>query len=142
VTAGISQLTVLTLLGLTAAPASGTAPEVTVRDGVYSTAQAAGGKALYSAQCSLCHRDSLTGGINESPPLKGPRFLSDWDGMALRALYGRILSTMPKADPGSLSEEETLSLVAYLLQENGYPPGERPLASPAVLDGIRITLPR
>jgi quinoprotein glucose dehydrogenase len=115
--------------------------ELTVRDGVYSAAQAAAGRALYPAQCSLCHRDSLAGGVNESPPLTGRRFLSGWQGMPLRALYRRILSTMPKADPGTLSEEQTLSLVAYLLQTNGYPPGSHAMASPDALNGIRFAYP-
>jgi mono/diheme cytochrome c family protein len=128
-------------LGLSAGRALGGTPVATVRDGVFSAAQAEAGKAVYTMQCSLCHRDSLAGGINESPPLKGARFLSDWEAMPVRALYSRILSTMPKADPGSLSEEETLSLVAYLLQQNGYPAAERTLGPPAALDGIRFTPP-
>jgi cytochrome c len=126
---------------LAAAQAHGT-PGLTVRDGVYSAAQADSGKVLYTSQCSLCHRESLAGGVNESPPLKGARFLSDWEGMPLRALYSRILSTMPKADPGSLSEEDTLSLVAYLLQQNGYPAASRALGPPDALSSILFTLPQ
>jgi cytochrome c len=134
-----AAVVVLALLAAARAPCG--TPGLTVRDGVYSAAQAQSGKALYASQCSLCHRESLAGGVNESPPLKGARFLSDWDGMPLRALYNRILSTMPKADPGSLSEDDTLSLVAYLLQQNGYPAASRALGPPDALGSIRFTLP-
>ena len=118
------------------------ATELTIRDGVYSQQQAAQGQTVYIAKCTLCHGPALQGGVNESPPLRGQRFLSDWDQMPLRALYSRILSTMPKADPGSLSSEETLELVAYLLQQNGFPTSNaRSFASADELNSIRFVPP-
>jgi len=54
--------------------------------------------------------------------LKGKQFLSDWEGKPLWSLFGRLISTMPSDDPGSLSEQETLDAVAYLLQETAIRP--------------------
>ena len=96
-------------------------PGVTVRDGVYSAAQAAEGQTIYMAKCSTCHLESLGGGMNESPALKGRPFVADFENKPLRNLYSRILSTMPLNDPGSLSDKEALAVVAYLLMENGFP---------------------
>jgi cytochrome c len=110
----------------------------TTRDGVYTPAQAASGKDIYTKSCTVCHLESLAGGVNEAPALKGKQFLSGWEGKPLRLLFGRIISTMPSDDPGSLSEQETLDVVAYLLQENGYPAGKRPLGPPDGLNKIQF----
>jgi cytochrome c len=109
-----------------------------VRDGVFTEAQAKLGQKIYDEKCSACHLASLEGGTNESPALKGDTFTTQWDGKPLRALYSRILSTMPSNDPGSLSEKETLNLVAYLLQKNGYPSGKAALDTPEELNSIRF----
>jgi S-disulfanyl-L-cysteine oxidoreductase SoxD len=112
--------------------------QTTTKDRVYSTAQAASGKAIYTKNCSSCHSDSLTGGMNESPALKGDQFISDWDGKPLRGLYSRILTTMPQDDPGSLTNQEVLDITAYILQQNGYPAGQKPLGPPDALDRIQF----
>jgi cytochrome c len=110
----------------------------TRRDGLYTPAQAASGKALYTRSCTVCHLDSLAGGVNEAPALKGQQFLSEWEGKPLRSLFGRIISTMPSDDPGSLSEQETLDVLAYLLQKNGYPADKKPLGPPDALNKIQL----
>jgi mono/diheme cytochrome c family protein len=110
----------------------------TTRDGVYTPAQVASGKVIYTRSCTVCHLESLAGGVNEAPALKGKQFLSDWEGKPLRSLFGRLISTMPSDDPGSLSEQETLDVVAYLLQENGYPAGKKPLGPPDALNKIQF----
>ncbi len=111
------------VLGVFAAATSLAGGSATTRDGIFSEAQASAGQHLYMQHCSLCHRESLAGGVNESPPLKGPRFMQNWAGHDLKALYGRIISTMPVSDPGSLSDQETIDIVSFLLRENGFPPG-------------------
>lgn len=110
----------------------------TTQDGVYTLSQAASGKKVYEEKCSSCHLGSLEGGTNESPALKGDEFISHWSGKSLRALYSRILSTMPAADPGSLSEKETLDVVAYMLQQNGFRPGKTGLQTPNQLRKIQF----
>jgi S-disulfanyl-L-cysteine oxidoreductase SoxD len=114
------------------------ARQTTTKDGVYSTAQAASGQAVYTKNCSSCHLDSLTGGMNESPALKGDQFISDWNGKPLRELYSRILTTMPQDDPGSLSDQEALDVLAYILQQNGYAAGQKALGPPDALDKIQF----
>jgi mono/diheme cytochrome c family protein len=121
-----------------AAQGPGKTREITIRDGVYTTAQAASGKAVYATQCSLCHLDNLAGGGNESPALRGDAFISDFEGKPLRSFYSRIISTMPSSDPGSLSDKETLNLVAYILQQNGFPAGKKALGPPDALNKIQF----
>ncbi|HEY7353570.1 MAG TPA: cytochrome c [Terriglobales bacterium] len=113
-------------------------PEATTQDGVYSQAQADEGKKTYGEKCSSCHLESLEGGVNESPALKGDEFISHWNGKPLRALYSRILSTMPVNDPGSLEEKETLDLVAYILERNGFPAGKTEMTKPEDLSNIQF----
>ena len=114
-------------------------PGVTVREGVYSPAQAAAGQAVYVAKCSACHLENLGGGMNESPALKGKLFIANFANKPLRNLYSRILSTMPLNDPGTLSDQETLAVVAYLLMQNGFPSSpDRSLANPESLNNIEF----
>ena len=122
----------------TAAPVSHPVQNKTVYDGVYTAAQAKSGQAIYRAKCGLCHGETLAGGQNESPGLKGEGFISHWNGKPLRALYSRIRSTMPITDPGSLSEKETLDLLAYILRGNGFPPGKERATSAKELNAIQF----
>lgn len=103
----------------------------TVRDGVYSEEQAKRGKTVYEAKCDACHDGSTMG-----PQLKNDAFLAEWENKNVRELYGRILSTMPENDPGSLSENETLDILAYMLQANGFPAGPRALERASELDSV------
>ncbi len=52
------------------------AQERTVRDGVFSRAQAERGQALYAQRCALCHGAALQG-VN-APPLVGSVFVGRW----------------------------------------------------------------
>jgi len=47
-------------------------------------------------------------------------------------LFKRIRTTMPKTNPGSLSDDDTTAVVAYLLLANGYPAGKDALT----VDGL------
>ncbi len=108
-------------------------------DGVYTSAQADRGKTVYSNACSRCHAETLDG-ADEVPPVKGPHFMTNWDGQTIADLVQRIRNTMPLDDPGSLSGASTTDLVAYLLQQNGAPAGAAELTNDAgVQTGIHIT---
>lgn len=49
---------------------------------------------------------------------------------------------MPKTDPGSLTEMQTLELMAFLLRENGFPAAkDGRLATAASLNTIQFTQP-
>ncbi len=71
-------------------PAAG--PAVSIWDGVYTRAQAARGEALYPEPCGRCHGHRLNGAPDDpdmlpAPPVGGPKFLRNWDGRTLAALF-------------------------------------------------------
>ena len=107
----------------------------TVADQIYSEAQATRGASAYEASCAGCHRADLGG--NTGPPLREQRFEREFAGKDLKALYTRVATTMPRNAPASLADAVYLDIVAYMLRENGFPPGARELTSDA-LDGVRV----
>ena len=51
-----------------------------------------------------------------------------------------IQTQMPETAPGSLTDEEAVDLVAYILRMNGFEPGVSELAAdPEALDGISLS---
>jgi mono/diheme cytochrome c family protein len=112
----------------------------TTVSGVYSTEQAERGQAIFATRCAACHGPDLGGG-DLAPPLHGEEFLSAWTGRPLRRLYSRIISTMPPDDVGSLSEDETVALVALVLKTNGYPVGTQPAGRADDLNAITVVAP-
>lgn len=106
--------------------------------GAYTEAQATEGRALYEAQCAVCHGASLDGTF-EIPALKG-RFMAHWAGRPVATLADYIGVAMPQMAPGTLSPEDTARVTAYLLKENGMPAGSRPLpADPTAQKAILFT---
>ena len=105
-----------------------------VADGVFSPAQAAMGKTVFAKNCAACHGAEL-GGSGGVPPLKGPAFLANWKGHTVGDLYAKA-RTMPPGAPGSLSDADYLAVVAYLLQQNGYKPGQDLPQDEALLNAI------
>jgi len=95
--------------------------------GAYTEEQATRGQALYYQRCLACHGEDMSG-LDQAPPLAGPQFSGTWAGEPLWALVSRI-DTMPPAEPGSLSRDETVNLLAYLLWYNGLPLGKVPLSN-------------
>ena len=43
------------------------------------------------------------------------------------SLYNYLIEFMPYDDPGGLEEKTYVDIIAYLLQENGYPAGSQEL---------------
>jgi cytochrome c len=93
--------------------------------GAYTEAQAEEGRAIYEAQCAICHGAMLEG-TYEIPALKG-RFVAHWAGRPVATLADYISVAMPQMAPGTLSPEDSAALTAYLLKENGMPAGTRAL---------------
>jgi mono/diheme cytochrome c family protein len=103
-----------------------------VRQGVYTAAQANRGQAVYKERCASCHGDSLGGRLG--PPLTGDDFLAAWDKEPLSELFGKIKNTMPQDAPGKLTSQQTADLLAYILQAGKFPAGNAELrADEAVL---------
>jgi mono/diheme cytochrome c family protein len=88
--------------------------------GAFSSEQAVRGKAGYELFCASCHGQDLAG--QNGPALKGARFLSIWDAATLREFYRKVSTTMPRAQ-ARLDDSVYLDVIAYVLQQNGFPAG-------------------
>ena len=125
----------------------------TVWDGVYTEAQAERGARVYDQSCAWCHGSDLAGRLwvegqgyvapvpprprasgleRRAPPLAGPDFVADWNGLPLEALFTRNLISMPQNAPGSLSRQQNADVLAFLLQKNGFPAGTTELPPNAI----------
>lgn len=122
-------LPALMILGAAPQGSSGT-----VLDGVYSPTQAASGAERYEGTCTRCHTpDHFVAGGLYAPTT---RFAN------LGEMFARISTKMPADDPGSLAPEEYAALIAYILQESGYPPGAAELPTDtSKLSQIRVVPP-
>jgi len=98
----------------------------TVWDGVYNDAQARRGEAVFLEACSNCHGRSLEG-ADMTPALTGGAFMANWDGLTVGDLFDRIRISMPADRPGSLSRQEDVDVVAYILRFNEFPSGKEEL---------------
>jgi mono/diheme cytochrome c family protein len=105
--------------------------------GVYFAAQAERGRVVFQDTCTTCHNFDLNGNSGRGPALVGDPFMENWETENLNALFTRMKTTMPRNNPGSLTEEIYLDLLAYILQTNGYPEGAAELSTTA-LAGIYI----
>jgi mono/diheme cytochrome c family protein len=95
------------------------------RSGVYSAEQAGEGARVYAVQCAMCHGARLEGTV-ETPSLVG-KFVARWADRPLADLFGYVSSAMPQGSPGRLSAQDNARLIAFILQANGAPAGDRPL---------------
>jgi len=100
-------------------------------DGLFTASQAAKGGAAYARSCAECHGQDLEG--KTSVALKGSRFISKWaDGRhSVDDLYFVIRTQMPYGSPGTLSNEQYINIVAFVLQNNGYVSGNKELSASA-----------
>jgi mono/diheme cytochrome c family protein len=92
------------------------------------------GAAVYAARCAECHGDRLEG-MGRFPPLVGRQTVPDYPNA--RVLYEYIRRAMPYNRPGSLSDEEALSVTVYLLNQNGLLPDDGVLTLDE-LDGFTL----
>ena len=123
----MASLTIL--LGLMLAQ-PGQSQDKTVSDGVFTAAQVASGQTVYDSQCKTCHnmrfyRDTLR----------------SWNNQPLLYLWENIMGTMPADNPGSWMFEEYTDVIAYILSENGFPPGDATLDPDNGMDAIKILAP-
>ena len=119
-----ASIGLLLLAGLGTTPAHAQ-QDSTQGSGWYSASQASTGARDYGAACASCHGQKLEGGAG--PTLKGPPFLAKWQGKSLADLWQVVHDQMPLGAPGSLSEEQSLGVLSYMLQANGYTAGDAPL---------------
>jgi alcohol dehydrogenase (cytochrome c) len=98
----------------------------------FSSTQVNRGRVLYQEKCASCHLPDLRGGV-EAPPLAGGNFLNAWRKRTTGDLFAVIRKTMPASNPGSLSNQESLSLIAFILQSNGAGAGADDLSADAAV---------
>jgi mono/diheme cytochrome c family protein len=106
----------------------------TVRDGVYSPAQAARGERLFDSICVNCH--------DIAEFIAAGAYLEDVDGQPLWTTFDYVSAEMPEDDPGSLRPEDYADVLAYLFGAYGLPSGATDLpVDQDSLEAIRIVRP-
>jgi mono/diheme cytochrome c family protein len=132
--------------GSEAAAATDTAASMepaSIWDGVYTEEQAERGERAYLV-CARCHGRRLNGAADDpdmksTPPLARAAFLRNWSGQSVAGLFQYTRATMPQNNPGSMSDQEYVDIIAYMLAVTGTPAGENELSSdPTKLGGIEI----
>ncbi len=100
--------------------------------GAFTRAQATSGEYVYVQYCLRCHGANLQG--VDAGALMGPQFGASLTvaKMSTPELYKFISGAMPLNAPGSLSEKQYLDVLAFILEKNGYPPGDAPLTKAAL----------
>jgi S-disulfanyl-L-cysteine oxidoreductase SoxD len=123
------------------ARAAGPAPDAakTTLDGVFTDGEAARGKAQYNTSCSACHMEDLSGS-GQALPLAGDAFMDIWEGQTMNDFFQLVQGTMPQDKPGSLTADQVLDVMSYILQQNKFPAGKDELKNdPDALKNILIT---
>ena len=102
--------------------------------GWYTAEQAASGATLYQAQCASCHGAKLEGGAG--PSLKGTTWHQMYGGARLLTVWGEITGPMAQYAGTTYTTQQSLDIVSYLLQQNGLPSGNQPLADTRELSEV------
>ncbi|OYW47995.1 MAG: hypothetical protein B7Y36_08695 [Novosphingobium sp. 28-62-57] len=128
---------VLAALGIAMASATaGATPDVVQTPAMFSAEQVEDGRRLFADTCATCHGPNLEGAV--APSLTVPAFRSNYSSKPVRALYSKIISTMPVGQPGTLSETQVLKLTALIYASNGLPVGDAPVASASELSARKF----
>jgi mono/diheme cytochrome c family protein len=107
-------------LGSTVALAQATnGGDRSVLSGVFTAEQVAKGRAGHRAFCLSCHG---------AEAYTGEPFETMWLGRTVFDLFETLRTTMPNDEPGKLTTEEYVDVIAYILMLNGYQPGATPLS--------------
>lgn len=98
-------------------------------DGVFTEAQARRGQAVYPGPCGWCHGRRLNGAPDDpdmmsTPPLARAKFIRNWERRSLATLFEYTRATMPESNPGSLTDQEYIDVIAYMLSVGKVPAGE------------------
>lgn len=90
-----------------------------VMSGVFTAEQVAKGRAGHRAFCLSCHGTEA---------YTGEPFETMWLGRTVFDFFDALRTTMPNDEPGKLTTEEYVDVIAYILNLNGYPPGSLALS--------------
>lgn len=106
------------------------APTRTTNDGVYTTAQADRGKAVFDSKCTGCHEPSR---------FTGEAFYEAFNDKPMKELWDVASGTMPEDNPGSLKQQEYGDILAYILSLNEFQTGDAELpGNAAAMAAIKI----
>jgi mono/diheme cytochrome c family protein len=108
-------------------PSAATLPAAT-----YDAAQAAAGQRVYQAVCARCHSPGSQ---------SGTAFRTAWNNRRVSDLQSIVVNTMPQDKPGSLTDEQYLDVIAYMLKMNDIPGGRALPADTASLHKLKIGVP-
>jgi polar amino acid transport system substrate-binding protein len=128
----------LTGIAAFAASPSGQAASASRASGLYQAAQATAGEKAYNAYCAACHGTQLEGGAG--PALSGAalRSLSKNTHLLVGDMFGWIARQMPLNEPASLTHDQYVKIMAYVLKKNAYPAGSKALT---YADALTSTVP-
>jgi mono/diheme cytochrome c family protein len=84
----------------------------------YTAEQAARGLQTFRRVCAECHNRS---------DFRGRQFELDWRRLTARNLFRTMVESMPEDNPGGLVDEAYVDVIAYILELNGFPPGDTEL---------------
>ncbi len=122
---------ILALAGITAFGALGSVAAqgaASQWDGIYTEDQAKRGEPLYAQDRASCHGPDLAGG-EMAPGLTGGEFTANWNDLSIGDLYERIRISMPQNAPGSLSRQQNSDILAFMLQRQNTPVGQKELST-------------
>lgn len=112
-----------------------------VKDGVYTKAQAERGKGVFEKNCASCHSLVPKGKVTSDSPgpdLAGDDFLTHESGKPAWAVARVIKDTMPNDFSMEMTEPIALDLTAYILQVNKFPDGKAELTADIAKTAIII----
>ena len=108
-------------------------PTKSVKDGVYTAAQAGRGEAQFRTTCASCHAPNR---------FTDDLFYMSFAGKPLWEMYDVISDTMPEDNPGSLKPQEYADVMTYFLKLNKSPEGQEELPpTKEVLSTIKMEKP-
>src|SRR3569832_64038 len=93
----------------------------------FTADQVTRGSDIYAERCVQCHGDKLDNGEFGGAALNGSVFKKHWNGGAVSALIAFMKAKMPPDRPGSLTDQSSADLAAFLLDANDYPKGDKEL---------------
>ena len=96
---------------------------------MFTADQAQKGTIAYYQNCAMCHGPQLNGqeGGFPGPALKGEDFADPSYDFSVSDIFNFVAKLMPAATPGSLTHEQDVQIMAFILQQNGYPAGSTEL---------------
>ena len=105
------------------------AAKLTKPPAIYTADQATQGQLAYYQNCAMCHGPNLDGQLGgySGPALKGADFADPSYDFHVSDIFNFVAKLMPAATPGSLTHDQDVQIMAFILQQNGYPAGDKAL---------------